>query len=55
LEDEKAMGTIHIAFGDNKSMGGTVRVASHLDGVVMNPTVYVDDVLLLDNGRLLVS
>jgi leucyl aminopeptidase (aminopeptidase T) len=36
-------------------MGGTVRVASHLDGVVMNPTVYVDDVLLLDNGRLLVS
>jgi leucyl aminopeptidase (aminopeptidase T) len=55
LEDEKAMGTIHIAFGDNKSMGGTVRVASHLDGVVMNPTVYVDNVLLLDNGRLLVS
>lgn len=55
LEDEKAMGTIHIAFGDNKSMEGTVRVASHLDGVVMNPTVYVDNVLLLDNGRLLVS
>ena len=32
LEDEKVMGTMHIAFGDNKSMGGTVRVASHLDG-----------------------
>ena len=27
LEDEKVMGTIHIAFGDNKSMGGSVRVA----------------------------
>ena len=37
LEDEKVMGTIHIAFGDNKSMGGTVRVASHLDGLVSRP------------------
>ena len=31
------MGTIHIAFGDNKSMGGSVRVASHLDGLVKRP------------------
>ena len=43
LEDEKVMGTIHIAFGDNKSMGGTVRVASHLDGLVKQPTVWFDD------------
>ena len=37
LEDEKVMGTIHIAFGDNKSMGGSVRVASHLDGLIKQP------------------
>ena len=43
LEDEKVMGTIHIAFGDNKSMGGTVRVASHLDGLITRPTVWFDD------------
>ena len=54
LEDEKAIGTIHIAFGDNKSMGGTVRVASHLDGVVMKPTVRVDDELIMEDGRLLI-
>ncbi|MEQ9617590.1 MAG: aminopeptidase [Deltaproteobacteria bacterium] len=54
LEDEKAIGTIHIAFGDNKSMGGTVRVASHLDGVVMNPTVVVDDAVIMKNGKLLI-
>ncbi|HVL69260.1 MAG TPA: aminopeptidase [Vicinamibacterales bacterium] len=55
LEDEKVMGTIHIAFGDNKSMGGSVRVASHLDGLVTRPTVWFDDRLVMDDGRLLVS
>jgi aminopeptidase len=54
LEDEKVMGTIHIAFGDNKSMGGSVRVASHLDGLVKRPTVWFDDRLVMEDGRLLV-
>jgi leucyl aminopeptidase (aminopeptidase T) len=53
LEDEKVMGTIHIAFGDNKSMGGTVGVASHLDGLVKQPTVWFDDRTIMDGGRLL--
>jgi len=51
LEDEKVMGTIHIAFGDNKSMGGTVRVASHLDGMVKNPTVWLDDLKIMEAGE----
>lgn len=55
LEDEKVMGTIHIAFGDNKSMGGSVRVASHLDGLVRLPTVWFDDRLVMDAGRLLID
>jgi leucyl aminopeptidase (aminopeptidase T) len=55
LEDEKVMGTIHIAFGDNKSMGGSVRVASHLDGLVKRPTVWFDDRKIMENGDLLVS
>jgi len=55
LEDEKVMGTIHIAFGDNKSMGGTVRVASHLDGLVTQPTVWFDDRKVLEAGRLLID
>jgi leucyl aminopeptidase (aminopeptidase T) len=53
LEDEKVMGTIHIAFGDNKSMGGTVGVASHLDGLVTSPTVWFDDRKIMEAGRLL--
>ena len=55
LEDEKVMGTIHIAFGDNKSMGGSVRVASHLDGLVKAPTVWFDDRKVMEDGRLLVN
>ncbi|MCX6543400.1 MAG: aminopeptidase [Acidobacteria bacterium] len=54
LEDEKVMGTIHIAFGDNKSMGGSVRVASHLDGLIKQPTVWFDDHKVMEGGRLLV-
>lgn len=54
LEDEKVMGTIHIAFGDNKSMGGSVRVASHLDGLIKQPTVWFDDRKVMEGGRLLV-
>jgi len=55
LEDEKVMGTIHIAFGDNKSMGGSVRVASHLDGLVKKPTVYFDGKVIMKDGKLLVK
>ncbi|MCE1190458.1 MAG: aminopeptidase [Ignavibacteria bacterium] len=54
LEDEKVMGTIHIALGNNKSMGGTVDVPIHLDGVVTKPDVYMDDQLIMKNGKILV-
>ena len=54
LEDEKVIGTVHIAFGDNKSMGGTIRVASHLDGVIKEPTVIVDGKMILDKGEILI-
>ncbi|MFA4923703.1 MAG: aminopeptidase [Ignavibacteriaceae bacterium] len=54
LEDEKVLGTIHIALGNNKSMGGSVGVALHLDGVIKKPTVYLDDTLLMKKGKLLI-
>jgi leucyl aminopeptidase (aminopeptidase T) len=54
LEDEKVMGTIHIALGNNVSMGGSVNVPIHLDGVVKKPTVWMDGKLLMKEGKLLV-
>jgi leucyl aminopeptidase (aminopeptidase T) len=53
LEDEKILGTIHVAFGDNHSFGGRIRVASHQDGIVRAPTVSIDGTTVLDGGRLL--
>jgi len=54
LEDEKVMGTVHIAIGDNASMGGKVRVQSHLDAVLLEPTLIVDEKKIIERGRLLV-
>ena len=54
LEDEKVMGTVHIALGNNVSMGGSVNVPLHLDGVIKQPTVYMDDKLLMKDGKLLI-
>ena len=53
LEDEKILGSIHVAFGDNHTFGGTIRVSSHIDQVVLRPTVTVDGSVLLKDGRLL--
>jgi leucyl aminopeptidase (aminopeptidase T) len=54
LEDEKIMGSIHVAFGDNHSFGGTIRVSSHQDGVVLKPTVEINGKVVLEGGCLLV-
>ena len=52
LEDEKVFGTIHIAFGNNLTMGGQISVNSHLDGLVTEPNVYFDDELVMEKGKM---
>jgi aminopeptidase len=52
LEDEKVFGTIHIAFGNNITMGGRISVSSHLDGLVTEPDVYFDDELIMKKGKM---
>jgi leucyl aminopeptidase (aminopeptidase T) len=54
LEDEKVMGTVHIAIGDNASMGGKVSVPSHLDLVIRKPTLVLDGREIIKDGKLLV-
>ena len=51
LEDEKALGTCHIALGDSSVLGGTVRVGTHIDGVILKPMVKLDGKILMKNGR----
>ncbi|HID95776.1 MAG TPA: aminopeptidase [Candidatus Latescibacteria bacterium] len=55
LEDEKAIGTVHIALGNNVSMGGSINVPIHLDGILLEPTLTIDDKAVLQNGTLLID
>jgi leucyl aminopeptidase (aminopeptidase T) len=54
-EDKKRLGTVHFAIGDNKSLGGSVRSNVHLDGVVLDSTVRLDDSLVLEDGELVLD
>ncbi|WP_254839645.1 aminopeptidase [Natronomonas marina] len=42
LLDEKAGGTVHIAVGDDAGIGGDNEAPIHMDGILREPTVYVD-------------
>ncbi len=51
LEDEKILGTVHIAFGASAGIGGTVSVPIHMDVVVLDASLRIDGVTVLDGGR----
>ena len=55
LEDEKILGSCHVAFGASAAIGGTVEVPIHLDCVVLRPDVSVDGEPLVRAGELLVG
>jgi aminopeptidase len=42
LEDEKVLGTCHLALGRNDLFGGTVRASVHVDGVLAAPRMRLD-------------
>lgn len=51
LEDEKVFGTVHIGLGNNKSMGGQVDIPFHMDMVIKRPTLFLDDVEVIREGK----
>ena len=55
LEDEKLLGSCHVAFGASAAIGGTVQVPVHLDCVVLKPDVSIDGEPLVRSGELLVG
>jgi leucyl aminopeptidase (aminopeptidase T) len=54
LEDEKILGTAHVAFGASAAIGGTVQVPVHLDCVVVKPDVEIDGEQIVRAGELVV-
>lgn len=51
LEDEKVMGTVHIALGNSASFGGTTQVSIHLDGIITRPTLSIDGQVVIKDGQ----
>ena len=41
--DEKALGTAHIAIGDNTNLGGVNKASIHIDFVLHNPTITANN------------
>jgi leucyl aminopeptidase (aminopeptidase T) len=55
LEDEKILGSVHVAFGASAGIGGTVSVPVHLDFVVLEPTLDVGGTRVIDGGRFVLE
>lgn len=54
-ESKKIRGSVHIALGDNRSLGGSVTSDIHLDGMILYPTVQSDTCLLVEHGQLILN
>jgi leucyl aminopeptidase (aminopeptidase T) len=55
LEDEKILGTAHVAFGASAGIGGSVTVPVHEDVVVLEPSLWIGVTQVLDAGRYVLA
>ncbi|MFC1904820.1 aminopeptidase [Chloroflexota bacterium] len=51
MEDKVKRGCVHVATGDNHTLGGSVNSNIHLDMVILYPNVWLDDEAFLVNGE----
>lgn len=54
LEDEGVRGSVHIGIGTSITLGGRIKASCHYDLIMSKATVVVDEVIVLNNGELLV-
>ena len=50
-EDKVKRGCVHVAVGDNHTLGGSVESKIHLDMVILYPNIWLDDEAILVNGE----
>ncbi len=51
ITDEKLVGSIHIALGENRSFGGKNESTLHWDLVMLDPTVKIDGKKIMEEGE----
>ncbi|RJU89729.1 MAG: hypothetical protein DWC07_05550 [Candidatus Poseidoniales archaeon] len=54
LEDEKRLGSAYFSIGDNSRLGGTASVGINISGVLAQPSIWLDDTLIIENGTKVV-
>lgn len=55
IATEKMNGTVHLAIGDNRPMGGKNKASGHWDMFIFEPTVLVDGECLIKDGHFQVE
>ena len=53
-EDKNILGAMHFGLGTNIDVGGSIMSKIHMDGVILEPTLYVDGAKKIEDGRFLV-
>lgn len=52
FEGERVYGWTHVSTGSSATLpGGTVQAKIHLDGIISQPTIWLDDEKILDAGK----
>ncbi len=54
LEDEKCMKTCHFGLGSNISFGGKNDIPFHTDGIIIKPTVKIDEKIIIKEGKWII-
>ncbi len=54
LEIEKVFGTVHLALGSNLHFGGEVDIQYHADGIILKPTLTLDDKIIIKDGEFVI-
>lgn len=49
-QDRFPLGSMHVGFGMNNDVGGTIDSNIHYDGIMSKPTLVVDGRTIIDNG-----
>lgn len=50
-EDKNILGSMHFGLGTNVDVGGEIMSNIHMDGVILQPSLYVDGDLRIEHGR----
>jgi leucyl aminopeptidase (aminopeptidase T) len=53
IHDEKALGTAHIAIGNNIHLGGINKASIHIDFILYKPTIKADRDVIMKDGKVI--